>query len=309
MYAAAWTASNGRLPADIMRYASLLICVLLLHPAAASPAAEQAPARHSLWSLKGRTNTVYLLGSVHFLSQSEQLPAIVDAAYGEAESLIMEIDMDDLDPMEMQQVTLELGLLPPDQTLEQLLGAATYATVAQKARALGIDPGMLNRFRPWFAAMTLVQLHLMKMGLDPNAGVEQRLTVRASGDGKPIQGLETLRQQLGMLAALPDEQQREFLLYSVEDTERATREIDALLAAWRSGNSDELAKLLSDGFEEYPDLYRPLTVDRNRQWIASIEDLLDDRDDYLIVVGTLHLVGKDSVIELLEARGHEVKQH
>ena len=275
-----------------------------------SLAAEQSTsARHSLWSLKGRTNTVYLLGSVHFLSESEQLPAVVDEAYKDAESLVMEIDMDDLDPLEMQQTTLELGMLPADQTLEQQLGAPTYAKVAAKAREVGVDPELLNRFRPWFAAMTLVQLHLMKMGLDPNAGVERRLTTRAGADGKPIQGLETLRQQLGMLAGLPDAQQREFLLYSVEDTERATREIDALLAAWRRGDTAALAKLLEEGFEEYPDLYRPLTIDRNRKWIADIEALLDDREDYLIVVGTLHLVGRQSVIELLEQKGHRVRQH
>lgn len=112
-----------------------------------------------------------------------------------------------------------------------------------------------------------------------------------------------------MLASLPDEQQREFLLYSVEDAERATEEIDALLAAWRRGDAKALADLLSEGFEEYPDLYRPLTVERNRKWIPTIEEFLDDKDDYLIVVGTLHLVGDDSVIELLEKKGHEVKQH
>ena len=36
---------------------------------------------------------------------------------------------------------------------------------------------------------------------------------------------------------------------------------------------------------------------------ARSKQLLDDRDDYLVVVGALHLVGKDSVIDLLEAQG------
>jgi uncharacterized protein len=290
-----------------MHPAAALLGLLLTCPQC--PAAQSAPAHHALWSLKGKTNTVYLLGSVHFLAESEQLPSVVDDAYRDAEALLMEIDMDDLDPLEAQQTTLELGVLPPDQSLEQLLGAAAYAKVAAQAQDIGIEPELLNHFRPWLAAMTLVQLHLMKMGLDPNSGVERRLTARASADGKPIQGLETMRQQLGMLAQLPDKQQREFLLYSVEDTERATREIDELLTAWRQGDTVALAKLLQEGFDEYPDLYRPLTIDRNRRWIPSIEALLDERDDYLIVVGTLHLVGKQSVIELLEQRGHRVTQH
>lgn len=268
-----------------------------------------AAEHHTLWSLKGKTNTVYLLGSVHFLKPSERLPGVVDDAYKDAEKLVMEIDMDDLDPQAMQQLTLELGLLPENKTLESELGAAAWGKVSTQAREIGIDPALLNRFQPWLAAMTLVQLQLMKLGLDPNSGVEQQLTARASGDGKEITGLETLRQQIGMLAGLSQQQQREFLMYSVEDTQRASQEIDELLGAWRTGDTRTLAQLLAEGFDRYPDLYRPLTVDRNRRWIASIENLLDDRDDYLVVVGTLHLVGKDSVIELLERGGHKVTQH
>ncbi|HWK75369.1 MAG TPA: TraB/GumN family protein [Povalibacter sp.] len=283
----------------------LLLLGLGLAPAGGCAAEEQ----HTLWSLQGKSNTVYLLGSVHFLKPSERLPPAVDQAYRDAEKLVMEIDMDDLDPLAMQQTTMELGLLPPDRTLESELGTAAYARVSEQARQIGIDPALLSRFRPWLAAMTLVQLQLMKQGLDPNAGVEQQLAARAGADGKEIIGLETLQQQLGMLAGLSSEQQREFLMYSVEDTERASQEIDQLIGAWRKGDTRTLEQLLAEGFEKYPDLYRPLTVERNRQWIPSIEDLLDDTDDYLVVVGTLHLVGKDSVIELLERKGHKVTQH
>jgi uncharacterized protein len=279
-----------------------------LQPAAYSLAATTEP-QHVLWSLKGKTNTVYLLGSVHFLRPSEQLPKAVDAAYGEAEQLLMEIDMDDLDPLEAQQATLELGMLPAGQTLESQLGAAAYAKVSEHARSLGFDPMLLNRFKPWLAGLTLVQLQLMKMGLDANSGIEQRFVARAATDKKEIRGLETLREQLALMANLPAKQQREFLLYSVEDSERATREIDDLITAWRTGNTNRLSELLTEGFEQYPDLYRPLTIDRNRKWISPIEDLLDDRDDYLVVVGALHLVGKDSVVELLEKRGHKVVRH
>src|SRR5262245_13690501 len=77
--------------------------------APAPAAAAQGSAHHALWTVKGKTNTVYLLGSVHFLSPMEQLPAVVDAAYKDAEKIVMEIDMDDLDPMAMQSTAMELG--------------------------------------------------------------------------------------------------------------------------------------------------------------------------------------------------------
>jgi uncharacterized protein len=275
----------------------------------ASVASAPEPKHHSLWSLKGKTNTVYLLGSVHFLSEAEKLPAVLEDAYRDSEVLLMEIDMDDLDPAETQRITLELGMQPAGQSLQQQLGQPTFAKLETRAKEVGVDPALLNRFRPWFAGMTLMQLQLMKMGLAPTAGVEQRFTARATADKKPIHGLETLRDQLGMLAGMPEKQQREFLLYSIEDADRMEEEIDELLSAWRRGDTKALEQLLAEGFERYPDLYRPLTVDRNKRWLGQVEDLLDDRDDYLVVVGTLHLVGKDSLIDLLEGKGHRVLQH
>ena len=282
------------------------VCAALLLCAAGAHAADEQ--HHILWSLQGKTNKVYLLGSVHLLKESETLPAAIDSAYADAEKLVMEIDMDDLDPAEMRQAVTDLAMLPADQTLQQQLGAQTYEQFTTKARAMGIEPAMLDHFRPWFAAITLVQLQLMKMGLDPESGVERRLTARAAGDGKPIEGLETAREQLEIMARLPEKQQREFLLYSVEDAERMASEVDKLVAAWRRGDATQMAKLLQEGFDEYPDLYRPLTVDRNRKWIPQIERLLEGRDDYLVVVGALHLVGTDSVIDLLERKGYKVNQ-
>lgn len=290
-----------------LAHVTLLFCVVA---AICSPArAADAPAQHHiLWSLQGKTNKVYLLGSFHLLKESETLPAAIDAAYADAEALVMEIDMDDLDPVQMQESVKELALLPEGQSLQQQLDPKTSAQFTAMARALGVDPALVDRFRPWFAAITLVQLQLMKLGFDPASGVEQRLTRRASGDGKPIQGLETVREQLEIMARLPDKQQREFLLYSVDDAGHMASEVDALLAAWRRGDASTMAKLLQEGFDEYPDLYRPLTVERNRKWIPQIEKLLDERDDYLVVVGALHLVGTDSVIDLLERKGYKVKQ-
>ena len=287
----------------------LAACALLALAYSTSPLAAGSPeGHHTLWTVKGKTNTVYLLGSVHFLRPSEQLPAAVDAAYKDAEQLVMEIDMDDLDPLAAQQTTMELGMLPEDDSLESEVGASTYAKVVRQAQDIGLDPQILNRFRPWLAAMTLVQLQLLKQGLDPESGVEQRLTARATSDGKKITGLETLEEQLGMLANLPSDQQRQFLLYSIEDADNAAREIDKMLAAWRIGDVAALAQLLSREFNQFPALYRPLTVDRNRRWAPHIEALLNEHDDYLVVVGALHLVGKDSVIDLLQKDGYTVTQ-
>src|SRR5690606_15566271 len=76
----------------VLRLCALLLGVSLLSTSIASESADQTP-RHSLWSLQGKANTVYLLGSVHLLSPDEPLPAVMDEAYQQSTELLMELDM------------------------------------------------------------------------------------------------------------------------------------------------------------------------------------------------------------------------
>lgn len=285
-----------------MRLALFLLLLIGTRIHAAEP-------QHVLWSIKGQHNTVYLLGSMHFLPSSEQLPAPMLDAYRDAEKLVMELDMDDLDATQVQMLTLQLGMLPPEHTLEQELGGAAFARVKTEAAQLGIDAGLLQRMRPWLAGLTLTQLHLVKLGWDPQSGVEQRFVRLAAADKKEIVGLESMATQIELLASLSPELQREFLLYTVDDADLIEKEIGDLTRAWREGDVTALEALLNEGFKKYPQLYEPLTIVRNRAWIGSIEPLLHERDDYLVVVGAAHLVGRESVVDLLRRKGLAVTRH
>ncbi len=111
-----------------------------------------------------------------------------------------------------------------------------------------------------------------------------------------------------MLASMPLAQQKRFLVMTLDESAQLDRELEDLLRAWRTGDTEALAALLAGEYEDFPDLYRTLTVERNRAWVGRLADLLDDRDDYLVVVGALHLVGPDSVVDLLRQRGYKVTQ-
>ncbi|MET0986096.1 MAG: TraB/GumN family protein [Steroidobacteraceae bacterium] len=283
-----------------------LALALLLLVAAQVHAAD---AHAILWSVRGEHNTVYLAGSMHFLPAAEQLPPAMLTAYRDAEKLVMELDMDDLNPADVQLVTLQQGMLPPDESLEEQLGADAFARVNAQAQELGLDTMVLQRMRPWLAALTLTQLQLSKLGWSSEAGVEQRFVQLATADRKQIVGLESLPEQVELLASLSSELQRQFVLYSVDDADALPREVEQLTRAWREGDDKELQALFEDGFRKYPKLYEPLTIVRNRAWMGSIEPLLKQRDDYLIVVGAAHLVGRDSVVDLLRRRGFTVVKH
>jgi hypothetical protein len=291
-----------------MRRGTPLLLGLL---AVLAPATDFARDQHILWAVQGKHNTVYLLGSIHVLRPSDAgLPKAAMHAYDEAEQLVMEIDLDDpgtADPMALLGEMQRMAQLPEGQTLRDVLGS-DYRAIDARAQQAGLDLELLDSFAPWFVATSVLELELARRGFSPEYGIEQTLAARASEDHKPIQGLETAAQQLRLLADMPLPMQKRFLMMTLDESAELDQELDALVRAWQAGDAAALARLLSSEFDEFPDLYRALTVDRNRAWVGKLADLLDDSDDYLVVVGALHLVGRDSVVDLLQKRGYAVVQ-
>jgi uncharacterized protein len=285
-----------------------LICALaaltagvLTRDAAADPAA---------WRIAGeRGGEVALLGSMHALrARDYPLPPLVDRLYARAEIIVMEIDLDDLDPATEQTVVLSVAALPAGQTLTSVLDKKVYDLAQQHARGLGIDLALLDHMQPWLVAISLLDLGLQKVGFDAEHGLERYLVGKAKTDRKEIVGLETISQQLGIFAALPPKSQQAMLSQTLEELDTADTEMSELETAWREGHVETMTdKLLSD-FNDFPELYPELVTKRNAAWTDALEKLLKDGHRYLVVVGALHLVGRDSVIERLGARGHRVQR-
>jgi len=274
---------------------------LLLLVAVLAPAAR---ADGLVWALKGERNTVYLAGSVHLLKRDDAvLPPSLDKAYADADALVMEIDLDDLDPVEAANWMLQRGTFADGATLRETVGEARHRRVAAAANELGLPIEGVQQFEPWAVALTLAQLAYARAGFDAESGVEKQLERRARRDGKEITGLETIADQLGVLDALSLEEQSSFLdqtIGELGDVEAETRE---LFAAWRAGDERRLAKLLTEDFDGFAGLYDALVKERNARWLPQIERLLRADRDYLVVVGALHLVGDEGLIELARARG------
>ena len=265
---------------------------------------------HTLWAVRGDHNTVYLLGSVHALKAADSdLPTEALRAYVSAKALVMEINLNQISANRLLGSILDLETLPAGQTLEGALGPDVYRKFGARAKAVGLDPGFTSHFQPWFAATMLDQLVLAQLGFDPDAGVDRQLAKRAQTDHKDIIGLETIEEQIEILAQLSPEEQRHYVLHSLAEVDDISSRLDEIVSAWRTGDTKVLERLLGGALKEFPDLYTKLTTDRNRKWLPTITRLLTDDHDYLVVVGALHLVGRDGIVKLLQRRGDEVAQH
>lgn len=286
----------------------LFICALL---ALLSVTALAGDERHpvTLWRVAGETNSVYLLGSIHLLREEDHpLPSVIDEAYDEADIVIMELDMDDMDPVYAQAAFNRAGVRSDGTTLQDLMGDAAYREAEDIAERLEIPLDMLAQSEPWLAALTVELMLLYRIGFDPTLGVEMTVTQRATRDGKPIEGLETIDEQLAFLDGLPLEAQREMLLQTLAEGESLSETIDGLIHAWHHGDTEAMEKGLLESVGEQDAFTEALISDRNRRWAQAITDWLDDDRDYLVVVGALHLVGEEGVPALLSDRGFGIHQ-
>ena len=262
-----------------------------------------------IWIAEGDTNRVYLLGSIHVLRETDHpLPGAVEVVYDDAERLVMEIDMDDIDPLAALQVLMSRGVLEGDMTLQDIMGPEAYAQARASAAEINIPMELLDKTKPWLAAVTVQEMIMMRVGFKAEHGIEMYLTSKATADGKPITGLETVEQQLGFLDSLPTETQISWLLQSIAEAQNLETLVDEMVVAWRSGDVKFLEEKLLFEMDAYPELRDAILVDRNKSWVEPIMALLDDSDDYLIVVGVAHLVGDNGVPDLLSKQGVRIKQ-
>jgi len=284
----------------------LLICLLAV--AGAAPA--QDPGHPiSMWQIEGSNNRIYLLGSVHVLrAEDHPIPTAIEDAYQDAEILIMEVDMDDLDPIEMAGLVSELGVISDGSNLQEYMGQELYTEAAEYASQLDIPIEMLKQTEPWLAAITVEQMVLLRIGFNPQFGIEFHLSAKAGEDNKEILGLETAREQLEFLDGLSLEAQRSLLMQTFKESLNIEQDLNLLIDAWRHGDIGFLEDTMLAEMRKYPELYRTLVVDRNEAWVEKIKSLTSEEDDYLVVVGALHLVGEDGVPALLSEIGISADQ-
>jgi uncharacterized protein len=293
-------------PAQSRGFIALAVTCTFLGVACAARAED---GHHILWSIQGNHNTVYLLGSMHLLRPADSaLPAEVIRDYNCAQALVMELDLSQEDPPKLLGPAPELSDLPAGVTLSKVLGRKLNAQLQAHATELGLDLKGLQHFQPWLVVLILDQLELSKLGFEADSGVDMQLLHRAQADHKPVIGLETLEEQYGFFAHLSIRQQREYLRTALKDEEDDPDKTDELFQAWQRGDTAALEKLLRQGADEAPEIYRLLTVDRNRKWLPKITQLLNDDTDYLVIVGALHLVGRFGLVDLLQRQGFVLTQ-
>ncbi len=287
-------------------------------PAAATDAAK-APPVPLLWKVSDEDNSLYLLGSFHLLLPDDYpLSRDVDLAFADAEKLVFEMSPEELASPQLGIQMAQAAMRTDGSTLDEQLGPELAAKLANwgtqnaaQLAATGMTVELLQRFEPWFVGMMVTITQMTGIGFDPALGLDAHMGGLAQTAQKPTAGLESGAQQIAFLDGMAPAEQLQMLEQALDQAEAGADQMLALHAAWRAGDVDAILDgTVAELRRDFPELYRAINVERNDAWLPRLEARLreDGEDDTLVVVGAMHLLGEDGVVEKLRAKGYTVER-
>ena len=277
--------------------------------------ASSKPYRESgkvfLWEAKSAKNTVYILGSIHLARPSlYPLDRRIEDAFDRSDTLVVEVNIEAFDPVALQQMFLERGVYSDGSTIRDHLSEETFNLVIDKLGGLDLGLTQMVLFKPWFLSITLVTAELLKLGFNPEYGVDKHFLTKAKGKKKILE-LESLEYQLNLFDGFTDKQQDLLLFSTLLDLNIMEKEMGNLIKAWERGNATRMEEVLMQGLDEHPEILPivdKIFYERNRKMVLKIEDYLGANDTYFVVVGAGHLVGEEGIIQLLKKKGYSLQQ-
>lgn len=262
--------------------------------AAEAPAAGDTLARPFLWKIEKDGKTGHILGTMHLGVDPARLPPVVYTQLDGAKAFAMETNI--MDPSLIKALMRDDG-----KTLEDELGPEYWKKLEEAL------PGMAANLRNMKASAAASILEIQ--GLPMTQPMDLVLVNRAKDKGAAIVYLEEAALQQALLDKWLDARMLKMMLDERAKSADKTKE---MLAAYESGDEAKLEQMSFDkqawtdagrDAAEFDQMMKELLLDRNASWIAPIEKMMADGDAF-IAVGAAHLVGKGSVLDLLQQKGY-----
>jgi uncharacterized protein len=278
----------------------IIAATLLVGTASADP---------TLWHIQDEDSDIYVFGTVHILRpgiewQTEEVMSAFDAA----DTVYFEAPVNDpAQASSMQQAVLANAMNPAGATLSSLVSEETWALIEEFAPQVGFSAAQLESLRPWIATVQLSVGFIVASGYNPESGVEATLWPMANDAGKTLAYFETVEEQIGFFANLPQEVEVRLLEETMAEFEASPDQIDTLVTSWANGDQAAIDAVMNGQMRsDAPEVHDVIIVQRNQRWVEEIENMLDGSGTVFIAVGSGHLPGEQGVISLLRERGIEI---
>lgn len=273
----------------------------------ATKAAPSNSKRYLLWKVTSPTTTVYLLGSIHMGTPDfYPLPQSMESAFAASKVLAVEVNVKDIDSAGALGLTQERGLYGEGDALSHHLSKQTSDALDQFCSKSGMPREMFEPFRPWLAAMTVTVVSMQQAGDDQKLGIDMHFLDEVKPPQR-IEELETADFQISVLSSGTDEEQQEFLAATLRQMAKAKESMQKMNQAYVAGDVSKIEQMMQEEAEP-KSFFKRLVEDRNLDMAARVENYLNGKEQYFVVVGAAHLVGPKGIVKLLEARNYRVER-
>ncbi|HYQ22101.1 TraB/GumN family protein [Stenotrophomonas sp.] len=301
---------------SLLRSAVLLLACAMAPLAAARGAPAEAPAAKPpvplLWKVTGPGDArVYLLGSFHLLkAQDYPLSADVDQAFEASRRVLFEVPPEEMESAQAAGLMVQTAIRRDGTELKRDVDDATWQKLQAYAAQNNLPLAQLQGMKAWFVALNITIGQMQKTGLDAALGLDRHFMTRAKAAGKQTGGLEDLQSQINLLDGMSLQEQRQMVAEALDQADKGDELANLLHDAWRRGDDRLLwNKMALDMRQQYPQLYQRMNTARNDAWVPKLLPYLQDgQGGTLVVVGGLHLLGSDGVVEKLKAKGYKVER-
>ena len=263
----------------------------------------------SVWEVSkfidGNKKVLYIAGSIHTLRVIDYpLPAAFDIAFNESDELILELDLGLSNSSSFQEKFMKLMMLQGDGFLKDIISEENYKTVNEYFEIHQIPVETFSRMSPVGISLLISQIEMSKLNF-LSTGVDSYFDNKAKAKKIKRSYLETIDEQIKFLSIIGEDPDKG-IEYSFKDLRHFKTIIDDMVDAWRSGT--QMKSITSDFKIDYPNIYESLIVERNTNWLPKIESEFQDDEIEFILVGVGHLMGDDSLLNMLKSNGYTVKQ-
>lgn len=264
-------------------------------------------AKSPVWQISKNGNHLFIGGTFHLLNQSDYpLPEPFEFAYNNSRLLVLETDLQKISSPEFQQTMMQKVMYTKGETLKNFLDVNTLETLKTHLKSRGIPLEPMLKFKPGFLTVTLTMIELQRLGL-VGTGVDQFYSLKALNEKRTILHLETVNEQLEFISSMGEGNENSFILYSLADLKNLPELFASMKNAWRNGENEQLqAVALAPLKDKFPKVYNSLLVQRNNCWMPKIKTMLKTKEVEYILVGALHLVGEEGILQQLKDAGYTV---
>ena len=271
--------------------------------------ADNGLAQTSVWKVSKGNDTVFIGGTIHILPISEfPLPFEFTETFEKSNTIVFEVKMPDPADIKGQREIMSGLAYAEGKTLKDDVSKETYEALNAYLSHFGATADQLAQFKPGMVASTLVAMEAQRSQL-AGQGVDAYFMQLAARDGKSSEYLESLDFQINMLANMGAGEEDRFISETLETLPELKHILKSTIKAWREGDTKKIEELVVETFKrESPASYDDVFTKRNHNWLSKIEAMFDDDDQEFVLVGAGHLVGDESVIALLKAKGYTIEQ-